>query len=63
MDGVLTIAKFITGLGLVLVASYFIRGLGRANNEHYVRFVRALSTARSTYNKDTKVCHEYECLL
>lgn len=54
VDGVLTIAKFITGLGLVLVASYFIRGLGRANNEHYVRFVRALSTARSTYNKDTK---------
>ncbi|XP_046996590.1 phosphatidylserine lipase ABHD16A [Schistocerca americana] len=54
VDGVLTIAKFITGLGLVLVASYFIRGIGRANNQQYIRFVRALNAAKNDYNKDTK---------
>jgi hypothetical protein len=55
-DGIMTIAKFLTGIGLILAASYCLRGIGRASNHTYVSFLNSLTAAKKELNKDTKVC-------
>jgi hypothetical protein len=55
-DGIVTIAKFLTGIGLILAASYCLRGIGRANNHTYISFLNSLTAAKKELNKDTKVC-------
>ncbi|XP_063244909.1 phosphatidylserine lipase ABHD16A [Bacillus rossius redtenbacheri] len=54
VDGAITIAKFLTGVGLVLAASVYMRGVGRALNPTYTTFLAVLSAARKQLNKDTK---------
>jgi hypothetical protein len=54
-DGIVTIAKFLTGIGLLLAASYCIRGIGRANNHAYISFLNSLTAAKKELNKNTKV--------
>ncbi|XP_069674385.1 phosphatidylserine lipase ABHD16A [Periplaneta americana] len=53
-DGIITIAKFLTGIGLILAASYCLRGIGRANNHTYISFLNSLNSAKKELNKDTK---------
>lgn len=55
LDGIVTIAKFLTGIGLILAASYCLRGIGRANNHAYISFLNSLTAAKKELNKDTKV--------
>jgi hypothetical protein len=55
-DGIMTIAKFLTGIGLIIAASYCLRGIGRASNHTYVSFLNSLTAAKKELNKDTKVC-------
>ncbi|PSN35205.1 Protein ABHD16A [Blattella germanica] len=53
-DGIVTIAKFLTGIGLILAASYCLRSIGRANNHTYISFLNSLNAAKKDLNKDTK---------
>ena len=41
--------KISTGIGLIVVLSYCIRGFGRSQNETYRRFVRDLEEAKANY--------------
>jgi hypothetical protein len=58
-DGIVTIAKFLTGIGLILAASYCLRGIGRANNHTYISFLNSLTATKKELNKDTKVCTKF----
>lgn len=42
--------KISTGIGIIVVLSYCIRGFGRSKNESYRRFVRDLEDSKSNYN-------------
>lgn len=42
--------KISTGIGIIVVLSYCIRGFGRSQNETYRRFVRDLEEAKLNYN-------------
>lgn len=42
--------KISTGIGIIVVLSYCIRGLGRSQNETYRRFVNALEAAKVNYD-------------
>lgn len=42
--------KISTGIGLIVVLSYCIRGFGRSQSETYRRFVRDLQEAKDNYN-------------
>lgn len=42
--------KISTGIGIIVVLSYCIRGFGRSKNESYRRFVRDLDDSKSNYN-------------
>lgn len=43
--------KISTGIGLIVVLSYCIRGFGRAQNEAYRRFVRDLEESKANYSE------------
>lgn len=45
-----SLIKISTGIGLIVVLSYCIRGFGRAQNETYRRFVKDLEEAKANYN-------------
>ncbi|GLH15087.1 Protein BAT5, putative [Gryllus bimaculatus] len=53
-DGALTIGKCVTGVGIVLAFSYFVRGLGRASAPQYIQFLRTLDEAKKNLNKSSK---------
>lgn len=53
-DGLITLTKFVTGLSVILVISYCIRGLGRANNPTYRKFMQALIQAQKNLTPSTK---------
>lgn len=42
--------KISTGIGLIVVISYCIRGFGRSQSETYRRFIRDLEDAKANYN-------------
>lgn len=42
--------KISTGIGIIVVLSYCIRGIGRSRNETYRRFVKDLEEAKANYN-------------
>lgn len=44
----------LTGIGLLLAASYGLRAAGRSTNEAYVSFLRTLTAAQKDLNRDTK---------
>lgn len=58
-DGIVTVARFLTGVGIILAASYCLRGIGRATNPTYVMFLEALEAAKKDLNKDTKVSYNF----
>lgn len=45
-----SLIKISTGIGLIVVLSYCIRGFGRAQSEAYRRFVRDLDEAKANYS-------------
>jgi alpha/beta hydrolase fold len=44
--------KISTGIGIVVLLSYCIRGFGRSQSENYRKFVKVLEEAKSNYNED-----------
>lgn len=62
VDGLLTLTKFASGFGLLMVASLIIRAFGRAANPTYVTFLHTLRAAQNDLNKDTKkALMNYDC--
>lgn len=53
MDNLGQLMKISTGIGIIVVLSYCIRGIGRSQNETYRRFVRDLEEAKANYNDPT----------
>lgn len=43
--------KISTGIGIIVVLSYCIRGFGRSQSENYRRFVKVLEETKSNYNE------------
>lgn len=41
--------KISTGIGIIVVLSYCIRGFGRSQSEHYRRFVKVLDESKANY--------------
>lgn len=54
MDGFLTLSKFVTSLGVILVASFCIRGIGRYNNSTYQKFLKTLREAQTNFTPSAK---------
>lgn len=53
-DGLVTLTKFVTSIGVILVVSYCIRSIGRAHNPMYQRFIKSLKNAQTNLNSSTK---------
>jgi hypothetical protein len=49
-DNFAQLMKISTGIGLIVVLSYCIRGFGRSQSESYCRFVKILEETKSNYN-------------
>lgn len=54
LDNLLTLTKFVTSLGVILVVSFCIRSVGRCNNSTYQRFIKTLREAQSNLSPYTK---------
>lgn len=53
-DGLVTLTKFVTSIGVILVVSFCIRSIGRANNPMYQQFIKSLRNAQINLNPSTK---------
>lgn len=51
-ESLVTVAKFSTGIGILVALSLCMRGLGRTHNRQYVKFAKCL--ANSKVNKSEK---------
>lgn len=55
------LSKFATTVGVLYVSSLCIRGFGRANNETYQNFLKALQNAKKNMNvENKKVLSKYD---
>lgn len=54
MDNLLSLTKFATSLGVILVVSFCIRSVGRCNNPTYQKFIKTLKEAQANLNPYTK---------
>jgi alpha/beta hydrolase fold len=50
-DNISQLMKISTGIGIIVVLSYCIRGFGRSQSETYCRFVKILEETKSNYNE------------
>lgn len=46
-EGLVTLTKFVTSLGVILVVSYCIRGFSRSRNPTYQKFIKTLISAQT----------------
>lgn len=53
-DGLVTLTKFFTSIGVILVVSFCMRGMGRARNPTYQRFLRTLNQAQTNLTPNVK---------
>lgn len=53
-DGLVTLTKFVTSIGVILVVSFCVRGISRASNPVYQKFVKVLNNAQESMNASTK---------
>lgn len=53
-DGLITITKFLTGVGVILVISFCIRALGRSSNPTYKNFLGTLQAAHKNMTPNVK---------
>lgn len=49
-DNLGQLLKISTGIGIIVVLSYCIRGFGRSQSENYRRFVKVLEESKANYN-------------
>lgn len=62
-EGLMTLTKFVTSIGVILVVSYCARGISRASNPVYQKFVQVLENARenmSGANKQWLSMYDFE---
>lgn len=52
IDGIQSLCKFSTGIGILVVLSYCIRGLGRQRSASYRRFVQILEESKANYTSE-----------
>lgn len=53
-EGLVTLTKFVTSIGVILVVSFYIRGFGRARNPTYQKFVQTLQKAQTNMSPTIK---------
>lgn len=53
-EGLVTITKLLTGVGVILVISFCFRAIGRASNPTYKNFLGTLQTAQRNMTPDVK---------
>ncbi|XP_063920085.1 phosphatidylserine lipase ABHD16A isoform X1 [Zophobas morio] len=54
IDGLGPFTKLVTSISVILVVSYWCKGLGRLNNSTYVRFLNTLETAKKDMTPEIK---------
>lgn len=60
-DGLVTITKFLTGVGVILVISFCFRAAGRASNPTYKNFLGTLQAAQRNMTPNVKnLLNKYE---
>ncbi|XP_045462824.1 phosphatidylserine lipase ABHD16A isoform X1 [Harmonia axyridis] len=62
-EGLLSLTKFVTSIGVILVISYISRGLGRAFDDTYKNFIKALDEVNQKITPLTKQnisCYDFE---
>ncbi|KAL3284192.1 hypothetical protein HHI36_018356 [Cryptolaemus montrouzieri] len=53
-EGLMSLSKFVTSIGVILVISYFSRGLGRSSDDTYKNFIKALKEVEQNITPLTK---------
>ncbi|XP_037933961.1 phosphatidylserine lipase ABHD16A [Teleopsis dalmanni] len=53
-DSISSMAKFTTSIGLIVIISLCMRGIGRSQNRSYVKLIKALETQKSNVTNDEK---------
>lgn len=53
-EGLVTLTKFVTSLGVILVVSFCIRGIGRARSPTYQKFIKTLQQAHAELTPSVK---------
>lgn len=53
-DGLITVTKFLTSVGVILVISFCFRAIGRASNPTYKNFLGTLQTAQKNMTPTVK---------
>lgn len=53
-EGLVTLTKFVTSIGVILVVSLCIRGIGRSQNPVYQRFIKTLAQAQTNLTPSVK---------
>lgn len=51
-ESITTMAKFSTGIGILVVISLCIRGFGRSQSKGYTKFVKTLEAAKANANDE-----------
>lgn len=53
-DGLTTLTKFFTSIGVILVVSFCMRSVGRARNPAYQKFLKTLQRAHTELTPNVK---------
>lgn len=53
-DGLVTLTKFFTSIGVILVFSFCMRSIGRARNPTYQKFLKTLQVAQTNLTPNVK---------
>lgn len=53
-DGLVSLTKLVTSVGVILVISFCIRGLSRADNPSYRKFITTLHSAQKNMTPEIK---------
>uniref|UniRef100_A0A0K8TQ26 Putative conserved plasma membrane protein n=1 Tax=Tabanus bromius TaxID=304241 RepID=A0A0K8TQ26_TABBR len=51
-ESITSLAKFTTGIGIIVIISLCMRGFGRSQSQSYVRFVKALDVCKALKNSE-----------
>lgn len=53
-ESLVTVAKFSTGIGILVALSLCMRGLGRTHNRQYVKFAKCLANSKVNKSEEAK---------
>ena len=52
-EGVISLSKFLAGLGIVVAGALLLRTMGRLNNPAYTQFINVLADAKERVQMNT----------